>query len=115
MSKVAAGAALNQETMGQIQGLLKKNMQHHRVLLQGLTSTQHKVVYSFIQSKPAAMLQQTRGKRSAAPSSAIFGILKSMKEQFETSLAEAQEEEKLGVSQFEDLEKAKTTEIAASK
>jgi len=115
MSKVAAGAALNQETMGQIQGLLKKNMQHHRVLLQGLTSTQHKVVYSFIQSKPAAMLQQTRGKRSAAPSSAIFGILKSMKEQFETSLAEAQEEEKLGVAQFEDLEKAKTAEIAANK
>jgi uncharacterized coiled-coil protein SlyX len=117
MSKVAAGAALNQESMKQIQGLLRHNMEHHRVLLQGLTSTQHKTMFSFLQSEPAAMLQQTRGKRAAAkaPSSAIFGILKSMKEQFETSLGEAQEEEKLGAEQFADLKKAKTAEIAANK
>merc|ERR1719265_1764146 len=100
--------------MHQIQGLLRHNMEHNRILLQGLTSTQHRIVYSFLQSKPAAMLQ-TRGKRSAAPSSAIFGILKSMKEQFETSLSEAQEEEKLGAAQFADLKKAKTAEIASNK
>merc|ERR550514_2284071 len=41
-----------------------------------------------------------------APSSAIFGILKQMKESFETSLGE---------SQYEDLEKAKTQEVAAAK
>merc|ERR1719389_1314527 len=62
------------------------------------------------------MLQQ-KGMRAAqkAPSSAIFGILKSMKESFETSLSESQQEEKDAVAQYEDLEKAKTSEVAAAK
>jgi hypothetical protein len=62
------------------------------------------------------MLQQ-KGMRSAvkAPSSAIFGILKQMKESFETSLAESQSDEKEAVASYEDLEKAKTTEVAAAK
>merc|ERR1719379_2741929 len=64
------------------------------------------------------MIQQ-KGMRAAAkakaPSSEIFGILKQMKESFETSLAESQNDEKEAVAQYEDLEAAKTREIAAAK
>merc|ERR1719379_323969 len=63
------------------------------------------------------MIQQ-KGMRAAAkakaPSSEIFGILKQMKESFETSLAESQNDEKEAVAQYEDLEAAKTREIAAA-
>merc|ERR1719420_407235 len=61
------------------------------------------------------MLQQRGMQRNKAPSSAIFGILKQMKESFETSLAESQSDEKEAVAQYEDLEKAKTQEVAAAK
>merc|ERR1719420_1008498 len=61
------------------------------------------------------MLQQRGMQRNKAPSSAIFGILKGMKESFETSLSEAQEEEKIAAAQYADLEKAKTSEVAAAK
>jgi len=119
MSKVAAsGAALNQVQQNQIQGLLRHHMEHHRVLLQeALSASQHKMVLSLVQSSPATAMLQQKGMRAGqkAPSSAIFGILKGMKESFETSLSEAQEEEKVAVTQYEDLEKAKTSEVAAAK
>merc|ERR1719335_1175742 len=75
------------------------------------------MVLSLVQSSPATAMLQQKGMRAGqkAPSSAIFGILKGMKESFETSLSEAQEEEKVAVTQYEDLEKAKTTEVAAAK
>merc|ERR1719281_2435197 len=59
---------------------------------------------SFIQS----------GSSAAAPSGQIFGILKQMKEEFETNLANSQKEEIENQKAYEDLKSAKTAEIAAA-
>jgi hypothetical protein len=45
-------------------------------------------------------------------SGAIFGILKQMKEDMETSLAKSRSEEERNVAEFESLKKAKTQQIA---
>merc|ERR1719159_1232559 len=50
---------------------------------------------------------------SAPASGEIFGILKQMKESFETNLASAQKEEMTNQKAYEDLKAAKTDEIAA--
>jgi len=48
-----------------------------------------------------------------APSGEIFGMLKQMKESFETNLANAQKEEMTSQKDYEDLKAAKDSEIAA--
>merc|ERR1719159_1788972 len=53
-------------------------------------------------------------KESYAPQSgAIFGILKQMKESFETNLASSQKEEMTAQAAYEDLKAAKESEIKA--
>merc|ERR1719310_2198395 len=101
MSKVAAGAVLSQESLAQVQAVLDK---HHRG-----------PAMSFLQSPGAAMLQQNAKGKAKAPSSQIFGILKGMKESFEQNLESAKSEEELAISQFAELKKAKTSEVAAAK
>merc|ERR1719265_2990645 len=68
---------------------------------------------SFLQG-PAAMLQQNAKGKNRAPSSQIFGILKGMKESFEQNLESAKTEEELAIQQFNELKKAKTSEVAAA-
>merc|ERR1719428_2557862 len=54
-------------------------------------------------------------KQSYAPQSGeIYGILKQMKETFETDLAESQKEEMVAQKAYEDLKAAKEAEIAAA-
>merc|ERR550514_1296706 len=54
-------------------------------------------------------------KQSYAPQSGeIFGILKQMKETFETNLADSQKEEMQAQKAYEDLKAAKEAEIAAA-
>merc|ERR1719377_389067 len=48
-----------------------------------------------------------------APSSAIFGILKQMKEEFETNLKTQAAEEEEAVARFKELKATKTQEIKA--
>merc|ERR1719399_449450 len=63
-------------------------------------------------SQVAAFLQQPAGFQSYAPASGqIFGILKQMKETFETNLAESQKDEKQAAEDFANLKAAKTKEI----
>merc|ERR1719161_2778243 len=101
MSKVAAsGASLSQESLAQVQAVLAKH--------------QHKHGMSFLQGPVSAMLQTNAKGKSKAPSSQIFGILKGMKESFEQNLASAKSEEELAIQQFAELQKAKTSEIAAA-
>merc|ERR1719379_3283823 len=67
-----------------------------------LTPRQRKAVSAFVQQE------------SRAPASGeIFGILKQMKETFETNLANSQKEEMQSQKDYEDLKAAKETEIAA--
>merc|ERR1719197_772892 len=78
-------------------------MQKHASLLAGvLTHTERKAVAAFIQAP------------SYAPQSgAIFGILKQMKETFETNLSSSQKEEMASQKAYEELKAAKEEEIAA--
>merc|ERR1719428_1889986 len=67
-----------------------------------LTPHQRKVAKAFVQSK------------SNAPASGeIFGILKQMKEDFETNLGNSQKEEAESQKAYEELKAAKEGEIAA--
>ena len=64
----------------------------------------------------AAFLQQPAGFQSYAPASGqIFGILKQMKETFETNLSQAQKDELAAQDAYNELKTAKLAEIGASK
>jgi len=65
------------------------------------------------QRKVVAALSQTQTKQPQ--SGEIFGILKAMKESFQTNLAQAQKEESENNSGYEDLKAAKEEEIEAGK
>merc|ERR1719335_2110179 len=81
-----------------------------------LSFSDHHAVLSLLQGPATAMLQTNqKGKlKQHAPSSQIFGILKGMKESFETNLASAKTDEEEAIAQFTALKKAKTGEIKAA-
>merc|ERR1719456_2080919 len=69
---------------------------------------------SFLQAPSDYFDAEPTFKQSYAPQSgAIFGILKQMKETFETNLASSQKEEMTSQSAYQDLKSAKESEIAA--
>jgi len=88
-----------------VQHAMQKNAQ----LLQGvLTPSQKDEITAFLQGP-------TSGAGSYAPASGqIFGILKQMKETFESDLSEAQKNEKQSQLAYEELKAAKEAEIAAA-
>merc|ERR1719421_304967 len=64
---------------------------------------------------PQKLLQQSQVPSSSSTSSdEVFGILKQMKETFETNLAGSQNDETVNQKAFEDLKKAKKDEIATA-
>jgi len=88
---------------------------HKDLLAQVITPHQRKVIESFVQSPEDYFdAQPTFRQSSKAPASGeIFGILKQMKETFETNLATSQKEEMENQKAYEDLKAAKEEEIAA--
>jgi len=109
LSKHHPGAALLQTSQllpvaKMIQSVIQKNAK----LLQGvLTPSQKKMI--------AALVQQPASAGSYAPASGeIFGILKQMKETFESDVASAQKEELASQKAYEELKAAKENEIAAA-
>merc|ERR1719161_486900 len=62
----------------------------------------------------ASFVQDAKSAYDPA-SGQIFGILKGMKETFETNLASSQQEEKEAVATFTELKNAKSSELAAGK
>merc|ERR1711907_860011 len=79
-----------------------------------LTHSQRKAGAAFIQAPADYFDAEPTFKQSYAPQSgAIFGILKQMKETFETNLASSQKEEAANQKAYEDLKSAKETEITA--
>jgi len=95
----------------------RAEMQRHRTLLQGsMTPRQRRVVLSLGAEKNAYLQQTSTLRQNYAPQSGeIFGILKQMKETFETNLKESQKEETDSQKAFEDLKGAKMEEISATK
>merc|ERR1719271_881456 len=90
-------------------------MQKHSALLAGvLTHSKRKAVSAFIQAPEDYFDAEPTFKQSYAPQSGeIFGILKQMKETFETNLSSSQKEEMANQKAYEDLKAAKEAEIAA--
>merc|ERR1711871_1736438 len=112
------GASLLQVSSGHLNGVattLSHAMSKHSNLLEGvLTHTQRRAVTSFIQSPEDYFDAEPTFKQSYAPQSGeIFGILKQMKETFETNLADTQKDEMANQKAYEDLKAAKEEEIAA--
>merc|ERR1719337_262146 len=94
---------------------VQNEMQKHSSLLSGvLTHTQRKIISSFVQAPEDYFDAEPTFKQSYAPQSGeIFGILKQMKETFETNLSTSQKEEMANQKAYEDLKAAKEAEIAA--
>jgi len=91
--------------------LIEHQMHRHADLLaEVITPHQRKIVTAFVQSlnDEPSLLQQQQPQ-----SGEIFGILKAMKESFETNLAQSQKEETENQSAYEDLKAAKEEEILA--
>merc|ERR1719310_312758 len=111
LSKHHPGAALLQNTHSQLYiaaTVIQKEMEKNAKLLEGVLTRSQK-------RKIAAFVQQPASAGSYAPASGeIFGILKQMKETFETDLAAAQEDEKKSQLAYEELKAAKEAEIAAA-
>ena len=94
---------------------LKFQLHKHSDLLRGIiTPSQKKAVAAFVQAPGDYFDADPTFKQSYAPQSGeIFGILKQMKETFETNLSASQKEEMQNQAAYEDLKAAKLAEIAA--
>lgn len=77
---------------------------HNELVAEHVSPQQRELVLSFLQG--SSRLTQPQ-------SGAIFGILKAMKENFETNLAQSQKEEMENANAYEDLKKAKEAEVKA--
>merc|ERR1719281_2377970 len=93
-----------------MQSLLRK---HASLFAEIISPHQHKAVESFVQSPEDYMGAQSSFAQYAPASGEIFGILKQMKESFETNLGAAQTEEMENQKAYEDVKAAKEAEIAA--
>merc|ERR1719456_1774030 len=94
---------------------VQNEMQKHASLLTGvLTHKEKRAVSSFIQAPEDYFDAEPTFKQSYAPQSGeIFGILKQMKETFESNLSSSQKDEMANQKAYEDLKAAKEEEIAA--
>jgi len=112
------GGALMQVPRSHILGVaatVEHEFQKHSKLFQGvLTHSEKHALQAFIQAPEDYFDASPTFKQSYAPQSGeIFGILKQMKETFETNLSDSQKEEMANQKAYEDLKSAKEEEIAA--
>merc|ERR1719326_798183 len=97
------------ESLVSIATLIRHHLHSKAQLLKGTISPDQKRTLT-------AFVQQPAGFQSYAPQSgAIFGILKQMKETFETNLSQAQKDELAAQDAYNELKMAKLAEIGASK
>merc|ERR1719359_1081471 len=97
-------AALNQQYMKQISQMMNHHMKRFPQLMnQAVLPHQRKHITAFVQN--SASYDPASGQ--------IFGILKGMKETFESNLASSQQEEKEAIATFTELKTAKSSELRA--
>jgi len=110
-------SSLVQVTTGiyEVATTLQHELQKHASLLEGiLTPTERRAIQAFIQAPEDYFDAAPTFKQSYAPQSGeIFGILKQMKETFESDLSASQKEELANQKAYEELKAAKEEEIAA--
>merc|ERR1719418_501174 len=94
---------------------LQFQLNRHASLLEGvLTPKERRTVASFVQSPEDYFDAAPTFKQSYAPQSGeIFGILRQMRETFESNLSASQKEEMENQKAYSDLKAAKEEEIAA--
>merc|ERR1719235_476358 len=117
LSKHHPGALLemsNRHTLD-VATIISHELQKHSAMLEGvLTPSQKRTVAAFVQSPEDYFDAEPTFKQSYAPASGqIFGILKQMKETFESNLSASQKEELANQKAYEDLKASKEDEIAA--
>jgi len=97
--------------------MLQHEMHKHAPLLEGvLTRSDRRTANSFIQAPEGYFDAEPTMKQAYAPQSGeIFGILRQMKDTFQSNLASSQKEESANQKVFEDLKAAKGEEIEAGK
>merc|ERR1719487_127373 len=104
----ASAMLQDSNTVINIAVMLKDEMKRHKFILgDSISPEQMKVIKAFGKS-PDAFLQA-----NAPASGEIFGILKQMKETFETNLVSSQKEEMTNQKAYEDVKAAKGEEISA--
>eukprot|EP00746_Dinoflagellata_sp_MGD_P073092 gnl/MRDRNA2_/MRDRNA2_29667_c0_seq1.p1 gnl/MRDRNA2_/MRDRNA2_29667_c0~~gnl/MRDRNA2_/MRDRNA2_29667_c0_seq1.p1 ORF type:complete len:679 (-),score=204.94 gnl/MRDRNA2_/MRDRNA2_29667_c0_seq1:67-2103(-) len=107
--------ALSQEVLLSVQKVLKPHLgKHNDAWLRklGITPAQKQILASFVQK---SFLQQSNVLQAAQPASGeIFGILKGMKESFETNLKSSQDDEDRAKGAYGQLKTAKNAELAAA-
>merc|ERR1719449_433045 len=87
---------------------------HRDMLAEMVTPAQRRAVAAFVQAPGDYFDAEPTFKQSYAPQSGeIFGILRQMKETFETNLSTSQKEEMANQKAYEELKAAKEAEIAA--
>jgi hypothetical protein len=116
LSKHHPSSALLQSVQMQVATTLQYELRKHSALLAGvLTRSQKQLITSFVQAPEDYFDAEPTFKQSYAPASGqIFGILKQMKETFESNLSQSQKDELANQKGYEDLKAAKEEEIAAS-
>merc|ERR1712066_440723 len=101
--------------MAGVAASVQNQLQKHASLFAGvLTHAERRAVASFVQAPEDYFDAEPTFKQSYAPQSGeIFGILKQMKETFETNLSTSQKEEMANQKAYEELKAAKEEEISA--
>jgi len=118
LSKHNAAAGFLQIPSRHVLGIaatLQNELSKHASLLEGvLTRSERKAAAAFVQAPQDYFDAAPTFKQSYAPQSGeIFGILRQMKETFESNLSASQKEEMANQKAYEDLKAAKEEEIAA--
>jgi uncharacterized small protein (DUF1192 family) len=108
-------AQVPSETLLNMAAVIDHQFKKHTALLHAIvTPSQRKAIAAFVQSPGDYFDAEPTFKQSYAPQSGqIFGILKQMKETFETNLSASQKEEMQAQAAYEDLKAAKESEIKA--
>jgi DNA repair exonuclease SbcCD ATPase subunit len=102
-----------------VSDLHKTLHEHSDAVKQMLTKKQRKTIEAFVQSPDDFLDSGLNAKNrkqalvQAAPSAEIFGVLKQMKEGFETNLGASQAEEMKAQAEYSAVKAAKDKEIAA--
>jgi len=115
LSKHNSFAQVPSETVLNTAALIQHQFKKHAALIDSIvTPSQKKAVAAFLQAPGDYFDADPTFKQSYAPQSGeIFGILKQMKETFETNLSASQKEEMANQQAYEDLKVAKEAEIKA--
>mmetsp|Transcript_78743 Transcript_78743/g.172637 ORF Transcript_78743/g.172637 Transcript_78743/m.172637 type:complete len:698 (-) Transcript_78743:122-2215(-) len=117
LSKHHSGGFLqvaNNRILG-VAATLENELSKHAALLQGVLSpSERRAAAAFVQAPADYFDAAPTFKQSYAPQSGeIFGILRQMKDTFESNLSASQKEELANQKAYEDLKAAKEAEIAA--